>query len=53
MICSNSDLLLAPMLHTTFQFNLTGGPEEEVKIDFQDGCHSGHIGYQINTICKT
>ena len=39
------------MFHTKFQLNPINSSGEEVEIDFQDGHRSGHIGYQIDTIC--
>ena len=39
------------MLSTKFRVNWPFGSEEAAKkIDFQDGCHGGHLGYPIGTI---
>ena len=33
------------MLLTKFKVNWPFDSEEEAKISFQDGCHSGHLGF--------
>ena len=38
------------MLPTMFGVNWLLGLGEEAKIDFQDGCHGGHLGLPIGTI---
>ena len=38
------------MLPTKFRVNWPFGSGEEAKIDFQDGSHGGHFGFQIRTI---
>ena len=38
------------MLPTKFQVKWTFSPGEEAKIDFQDGCHGGHLRFLIGTI---
>ena len=38
------------MLRTMFGVNWLLGLGEEAKIDFQDGCHGGHLGFPIGTI---
>ena len=38
------------MLPTMFGVNWLLGLGEEAKIDFQDGCHGGHLGFPIGTI---
>ena len=38
------------MLPTKFQVNWPFGSGEKRKKDFQDGCHSGHLGFPIGTI---
>ena len=38
------------MLPTKFRVNWLLGLGEEAKIDFQDGCHGGHLGFPIGTI---
>ena len=38
------------MLPTKFRVNWPFSSGEEGKIDFQDGCHGGHLGYPIGTI---
>ena len=48
-------LLVTLMLPTKFQVNCTPlptpyDPGEEVKIDFQDGRHGGHLGFPIRRI---
>ena len=38
------------MLPTKFQVNWPLVQEKKRKIDFQDGCHGGHLGVSIGTI---
>ena len=38
------------MLPTMFRVNWLLGLGEEQKIDFQDGCHGGHLQFPIGTI---
>ena len=38
------------MLSTKFGVNWLLGLGVEAKMDFQDGCHGGHLGFQIGTI---
>ena len=38
------------MLPTEFEVSWLLGLGEEVKIDFQDGCNGGHLGFPIGTI---
>ena len=38
------------MIPTKFQVNWPFGSGEEAKMDFQDGCHGGHPGFQIGKI---
>ena len=38
------------MLPTKFQVNWPFGSGEAAKIDFQDGCHGGHLGFPIGMI---
>ena len=38
------------MLPTKFRINWRLGLGEEAKIDFQDGCHGGHLGFPIGMI---
>ena len=41
---------VTPMLPTRFGVNWLLGSGEEAKIDFQDGCHGGHLGFPIGMI---
>ena len=51
MILAIFDLQATPMRPTKFRVNWPFGSGEEVqKIDFQDGCHGGHLGFPIGTI---
>ena len=43
------DLQVTLMLPTKFRVNWPFGSGEEA-IDFQDGCHGGHLGFPIGTI---
>ena len=38
------------MRSSKFGVNWPFGSGEEAKIDFQDGCHGGHLGFPICTI---
>ena len=38
------------MLPTNFQVGWPFGSGEEVKKDFQDGRHGGHLGFQFGTV---
>ena len=38
------------MRSSKFGVNWPFGSGEEAKIDFQDGCHGGHLGFPIGTI---
>ena len=38
------------MLPTKFGVNWLLGSEKKRKINFQDGCHGGHLGFPIGTI---
>ena len=42
-----------PMLPTKFQVNWLSVQEKKLKIDFQDGGPGRHLGFPIETICKT
>ena len=44
------DLQVTSMLLTKFRVNWSVYSGEEAKIDFQDGGHGGHFGFQIGTI---
>ena len=50
MISAIFDLQVTLMLPTQFQVNWPFGSGEEAKIDFQDGGHSGHLGFPIGMI---
>ena len=44
------DLQVTPMLPSKFGVNWPFGSEEEAKINFQAGCHGGHLGLPMETI---
>ena len=44
---------VTPMLPTKFWVNWPFTSGQEAKIDFQDGCHGGHLGFPIKTILAT
>ena len=48
MILAISDLQETVMLPTKFQVNWPFDSGEEAKIDFQDGCHDGHLVFLSN-----
>ena len=50
MILAIFDLQVTPMLPSKFGVNWPFGSGKEAKIDFQDGCHGGHLGFPIGTI---
>ena len=51
MILATFDLQVTLMLPTKFGVNWPfGSGEEAKKLDFQDGCHGGHLGFPIGTI---
>ena len=50
MILASFDLQVTPMLSSKFGVNWPFGSGKEAKIDFQDGCHGGHLGFSIGTI---
>ena len=47
MILAIFDLQVTPMLPTKFGLSVQ---EKKKKIDFQDGCHGGHLGCPIGLI---
>ena len=49
-ILAISDLQVTLMLPSKFGVNWPFGQEKMRKIDFQDGCHGGQLGFPIGTI---
>ena len=43
-------LKVTPLPPTRFQVNWPFGQEKKLKIDFQDGCHGGHLVFPIGRI---
>ena len=52
MILAIFDLQVTPMFPTMFGINWLLG-SGEAKIDFQNGCHGGHLGFSIGMILAT
>ena len=50
MILAFLDLQVTPMLQASLESIGFSVQEEKRKIDFQDGCHGGHLGFPIGTI---
>ena len=50
MILATFDLQVTLILPTKFQVILPSVQEKKWKIDFQDGGHSGHLGFLIRSI---
>ena len=49
-ILATFDLQVTRMLPTKFRIKWPLVQEKKRKIDFQDGCHGGHLGFPIGTI---
>ena len=50
MILAIFDLQVTPMLLPSLESTGLSVQEKKRKIDFQDGCHGGHLGFPIGTI---